>query len=219
MLTKNLISTDIIPLRTSDTGEQAIATMNVFHVRHLPIVNHEMLLGMISEDDILNFNLDEAIGSYLTAFTGHFCTEKDHIFEAMQKMGDFRLSVIPVIDRDEKYLGMITLENILHFFTKNYGLSEPGSILMLERDRSDYSLSEISRIIEGEGGVIIASFINTNVLSSKLQISLKISTNSLGRIIASLQRFEYTLIGTFTKEEYEDGMKHRYDSLMTYLNL
>ena len=61
MIAKNLVSNEIIPLRTSDSGNEALSIMNEFGVRHLPIVNDKQLLGLISEDDILNFDVEEFI--------------------------------------------------------------------------------------------------------------------------------------------------------------
>ena len=62
MTAENLISDSVVPLRTSDTGEEALGMMNDFYVRHLPIVNDKQLLGLISEEDILNHDVEEPVG-------------------------------------------------------------------------------------------------------------------------------------------------------------
>ncbi len=38
--------------------------MNIFHVKHLPIVDDGKFIGLISEDDILNNDMNAEIGSY-----------------------------------------------------------------------------------------------------------------------------------------------------------
>jgi acetoin utilization protein AcuB len=38
MVAESLISNVILPLRTSDTGDEALSMMDDFYVRHLPIV-------------------------------------------------------------------------------------------------------------------------------------------------------------------------------------
>ena len=40
---------DIAPLKTSDTAEYALRMMEEFKVSHLPIVNNEVFLGVVSE--------------------------------------------------------------------------------------------------------------------------------------------------------------------------
>jgi len=103
-----LTSKTIDSLRTSDTGEEAITMMGVFHVKHLPIVNNEQLLGLISEEDILDKNMDEAIGSYRLSMIKPYVNQNDHLFEVMKLMAQHKLTVVPVIDHDKKYLGLIT---------------------------------------------------------------------------------------------------------------
>ena len=83
MIAESLTSNTIIPLRTSDTGDEALAIMNDFYVRHLPIVNNRQLLGLISEDDILEYDAAEAIGSYSLSLQRHFVRSSDHIYEVI----------------------------------------------------------------------------------------------------------------------------------------
>jgi len=92
MIAGTLISNDILPIRTSDTGDEALAIMNEFGVRHLPIVNNKELLGVISEDDILNYDVDEPLGSYRLSLFRPYVKERDHLFEVMKVLATQRLS-------------------------------------------------------------------------------------------------------------------------------
>ena len=64
MTASDLISDLVSPAKTSDTGEELLTMMGVYHLRHLPIVNNKELLGVISEDEILSQDVDAAVGSY-----------------------------------------------------------------------------------------------------------------------------------------------------------
>ena len=64
MIASKLISSLVMPLKTSDSGEEALTLMNINHVKHLPIVNDTQLLGLISEGDVLSHDLNEPIGGY-----------------------------------------------------------------------------------------------------------------------------------------------------------
>jgi len=57
MLAKELMSDIVPPLKTSDTGLQALSWMDVFRISHLPIVNNLEFLGLISDKDIYNLNM------------------------------------------------------------------------------------------------------------------------------------------------------------------
>ena len=54
MLAKDFIFDKITPLKTSDTGFDALALMDEYRVSHLPIINDEELLGVISDEDALS---------------------------------------------------------------------------------------------------------------------------------------------------------------------
>lgn len=219
MIASSLLSHLIEPLKTSDTGRTALQYMSDNHIRHLPIVNNESLLGLISEDDILDNLIDEPVGSYNLALSKTNLTDSDHLYEAIRLIGELKLTAIPVVDEDENYLGLITQDDLLNFFANIGSFTEPGSIIVLEMSKSDYSLAEISRIVESERAAILSTFITTSLESDKVDVTLKINKQDINAIIASLKRHEFIIKASFQEMEYFDAMKERYDSLMNYLNV
>ncbi|MEL6941736.1 MAG: CBS domain-containing protein, partial [Bacteroidota bacterium] len=175
MIAESLTSNTIVPLRTSDTGEEALVIMNDFYVRHLPIVNNQQLLGLISEDDILEYDVAEAIGSYSLSLHRPFVRNNDHIYEVMRQLAQYELTVIPVVDYEDNYVGLVTQEDLLQYFARMSSFTEQGTILVLEMSKHDYTLSEIARIVESESAIILSSFITTDAYSTKVQVTLKIN--------------------------------------------
>ncbi len=219
MIAESLISTDIIPLQTSDRGETALEMMSEFYIRHLPIVNNQQLLGLISEDDVLNYDVHEAIGSYSLSLIRPYAMISDHIYELMRLMAELRLTVIPVVDHDQNYQGVVSMEDLLQYFAQTGSFTEPGSILILEVPRRDYSLAEIARLVESEQATILNVFITGHPESARITVTLKINLLEIGRIVATFERFEYVVNASFTESEYVDSLKERFDSLMSYLNV
>ncbi|MBK9149823.1 MAG: CBS domain-containing protein [Saprospiraceae bacterium] len=219
MIASDLISDIITPLRTSDTGEDAMTMMHSFHVRHLPVVNNEELLALISDEDIFAHDLSEPVGTYRLSMLRPFCRDKDHIFEVMSRMAKYKLTLIPVVDEENKYLGVITMEFLLQFYASNYSFSEAGSILILEIPKRSYSLSEIARIVESEDGSILSCFLSSDPESNQLLVTLKINRQDIQGIKSAFERYGYTIFGTFSEVDFIDSLKERYDSLMAYLNV
>ncbi len=219
MIAENLVSDVIVPLRTSDTGEEALGIMNEFYVRHLPIVNNEQLLGLVSEEDILNMGVEEPIGSYKLSLTHPFVHAQTHVYEIMRLLAEYQLTVIPVVGNDDRYVGLVTMETLLRYFAESGAFREPGSILVLEMGRQDYSLAEIARIIESENAVILSCFVQTYADSARIEVTLKINRQNIGPILASFQRFDYQVKASFNETDYQDALRDRYDALMTYLNV
>jgi CBS domain-containing protein len=216
---KELISSSVFPIQTSDTGEEALQMMQVYHVRHLPIVNHEQLLGIISEDDILIHDTQEPVGSYRLSYLRPYCFENDHFFEVMTKMGRLKITVIPVIDHEEKYLGIVTMEDLLRYFATNYSFAEPGSIIVIETARGNYSLSEIARLAESDDITLLSTFTHTVPDSQVIYVTLKVNRQDVSSFKAALERFGYQIAGVFSEVDYQDNLKERYDALMSYLNV
>ena len=219
MVAENLISNALIPLRTSDSGSDALNIMSDFYVKHLPIVNNVQLLGLISEDDILENDVEEAVGSFDLRLQHAFVRSDDHVYEVMRQVAGKNLTVIPVIDWDDNYVGLITMEDLLAYFAKTAAFAEQGGILVLEVGKRDYSLTEISRIVESEGASILSSFISTEPNSNKIEITIKVNKPNLAAIMATFERFDYDIKASFNESELLDSLKDRFDSLMAYLNV
>lgn len=219
MIAKTLISNIIVPLRTSDTGESALEMMNDFHVRHLPVVNDKELLGLVSEDDILDNDAKQAVGTFALSLPKPRVHSDSHLYEVMKLMADFNLTVVPVIDNEQHFQGLISMEDVLLHFARTLPFSEPGSIIVLEMAKRDYVLSEIARIIESENAVILSSYVTTSHDSSQIEVTLKVNSQQINAILASFERFEYHIKASFNEVEYIDALKERYESLMNYLNV
>ncbi|MEO1513955.1 MAG: CBS domain-containing protein [Bacteroidota bacterium] len=219
MIAGNLLSQEIIPLKTSDTGEEALSIMNDYYVKHLPIVNNEQLLGLLAEDDILDHDPAEAVGSYRLSMSRPYVFENNHIYEVLRTLSEYQLTVIPVIDKDENYLGLIAQGDLIRFFANIGSFTEPGGIIVLEMSKQDYAMTEMARIVESENAAILSSFITSSLDSTKIDVTLKINRKDLQRILATFERFDYKIKASFQEEDYFDSLKERYDSLMTYLNI
>ena len=53
----------------------------------------------------------------------------------------------------------------------------------------------------------------------KIKLTLKINQLDLSRIVATLERFGYRVIGRYQEAPHDDDSKERLDMLMKYLNI
>ncbi len=219
MTAETLLSTTILPLRTSDTGEDALGMMNDFYVRHLPVVNNEQLLGLLSEEDVLNADVEEPVGSYSLSLPTASVLLTDHVYEVMRLLADYQLTIIPVVDTDGNYAGLVTLEDLIRYFATSSSFQDPGSIVVLEMGRHDYSLATIARIVESDNAAILSSFITNFSDSTRIDVTLKINRMQIGTILATFERFNIQVKASFNEQVYFDTLKERYDSLINYLNV
>ncbi|MBI4649667.1 MAG: CBS domain-containing protein [Bacteroidia bacterium] len=221
MLAKYLIS-DLVPaLKTSDTGIKALNWMEVFRVSHLPIVNNEEFLGLISDTDIYDLNMaNEPIGNHKLSLIRPFVTHEQHVFQVLDAVARLKLSVIPVLDNNNKYLGLITLHDLVQYFAKMMAIEQPGAIIVLELNQNDYSLSEIAQIIEGNDAKILNLSIMPQADSTKLDIIIKINRIDITPVLQTFNRYNYTVKASFMKDDVLESLyTDRFESFMTYLNV
>jgi CBS domain-containing protein len=219
MIAGDLITQIVSSVRTSDTGEEVLTMMNVFHIKHLPIVNNEELLGVISEDDILSQNIDEAIGTYPLSMRRPYVEKHTHIFDMMRIMSEYKLSIIPVVDKNNKFIGIVLLEDIVNYFASSSTFNQPGGIILIEMNRQDYSLVEISTIVENNHAAILGLFIYPTNNPNSVHVILKLNKINLDVILSALRRYDYFVESSFVENEVLGDLQDRYDSLMNYLNV
>lgn len=212
---------EIIPaLKTSDTGITALNWMDVFKVSHLPIVNDKEFLGLISEVDIYDINMpEEPLGNHPLSLLRPFVSENQHVFEIMEVASRLKLSIIPVLDDKKNYLGVITIMDLLHYFAELSALRTPGGIIVIELNSNDFSMSQISQIVEGNDAKILGAYITSHLDSTKLELTIKLNVTDLTSIIQTFNRYNYTIRGSYMKfDDEEELLDERYDLLMRYLN-
>jgi len=220
MLAKELISTKIVPLKLSDTGAEALSVMNDFFTKQLPVVENKKLIGIISEEDLLEYGFDSQISAInFKSKPMVFIKSDDHIYEAMRALAEYDVTIIPVLNNKDQYIGLITQEDLINYFAKTGSFNEPGSVVVLEVQKRDYSLSNISGIIESEDAAVLSSYITTDLETDRINVTLKINRQNTQHILASLKRHNYVIKAFFDESEYLDILKDRYDSLINFLNI
>jgi len=221
MFASELIVPDITPLSSGHTGEDALKVMEDFLVRHLPIVENQEVIAILSEEVILEHDTLLPISTYQLPYKPAFVSANDHIFEVLELVAQTNLTCIPVVDDSNKYIGVITLEHLVQSFASEFSFNEPGAILILGLNKVDYSLTEISRIVESEKGMIISSFIShpSENDSAQMFVTLKINLMDVHFLKATFERYNYNVVATFTNTEYIDTLTERYESLMHFLNI
>lgn len=221
MLTQQLITENIPPIKLQDTGARVLRWMDEFKVNHLPIVEGGEYLGLISDADVLDLpSPEEPIGQQEIEPEKLFVKENQHIFDAIKLMSEANLSVIPVLDEEGKYLGSIAMSNLIEKMATITAANEPGSILVLEVDPANYSLSEIAQIVEGNSAKVLSLFVYRDSDSGMLDITLKINKTDIGGVVQTFQRYKYFIKSNFqVDQQYFDDLKSKYEAFMNFLKM
>ncbi|RIJ47867.1 CBS domain-containing protein [Maribellus luteus] len=221
MLADRLISDAIIPVRSSDPGKKALNYMDVNRVSHIPVVDESKYLGLVSDKLIYDLNLmDEPISRELDKLDTTHAHIDQHIFELAVLMYKLKISVLPVLDKDHYYMGSITLYDLARRFASLFSLQEPGGVLVLEMNVNDYSVAQITQIIESNDVKILSFFVDRRPGTNMLDVIIKLNTEELSAVVQALMRYDYNVKATYQdRSMLNDLYKDRYDQFMKFMNI
>ena len=220
MFASQLIKTGFPVINLFDKASLAFALMEEYDVVHLPVISEEKYAGIISKDDLLD--IDES--TQLTALAAHLLPlsikGEEHFLLALKMIADNELSLLPVISDQQELAGVIAVKDILSTISRFVGNESKGGVIVLETDKKNFSFGEISRLVETNDAYITQ--LNTYTEGDDagvLVITLKVNKIEISDIIATFQRYEYTVRYFFGEEDYTNELKENYQHLISYLNM
>jgi acetoin utilization protein AcuB len=220
MLTKELQSQTLPYLHLHDKVYLALQLMNDNHVMHLPIVDGDKYVGLISEEDLLQADNDHAeLKDLQQSFASVSIKGDEHFLKAMQVAGENGLSILPVVEEDNELTGVVAYSDLLKKAAEFMNLNEPGGLIVLEMDNKQYSFNEISKLVETNDAQITQLNTTTDPETGIIQVTIKINKPEVSDIVATFQRYEYNVKYYFGEELYENELRNNYDNLMHYLKI
>jgi len=215
-----LVADVIPPVNTSDTIQKVVDRMVEFRIRHLPIVNEDQFLGLISEDDLIEeTDYQTNVGALSLSLVNPYVLEDQHVYDVIRAFHQQQLTVLPVLDAKKNYLGLISINSINEYFAQLAAVDQPGGIIVLEIDNKNNSLAHMAQIVESDNAQILSSYVRTFPDSTRMEVTLKVNKQDISAILSTFLRYEYVIKATYNHSDDINNSKERYDSLMNYLNL
>jgi acetoin utilization protein AcuB len=161
-----------VSVNRSDTLDHALRTLETWKIRHLPVVEGDRLVGVVSDRDLKKaapspFDRDTAeeflrltcavtikeVMSKEVVTVSPYCP----IEEAASLMFRRRIGALPVVE-DGRLVGIITETDVLGVLTEMMGATQTASRVEIEIPASPGILTDVIRIVEGQQ-VEIASLV------------------------------------------------------------
>ena len=220
MIARELITNDVPPIRSSETVEKALNWLDEFKVTHLAVVDGTQYQGLISENILYDAaSSDMTIAELNVTLNRPFIYEDRHIYEVMKMVSDMQLSIAPILDKSDNYIGLTTLPSLMHLISNTSSISEPGSVIVLELNQNDYSLGHLAQIIEGDDTKILSTYITSSADSTLMEVTIKVNRKNIQGVLQALARYDYVVNASYSEIDYQEDMKDRFESLMKYLDM
>ena len=195
--------------------------MESFRVSHISLVRDKEYMGLISDKDIYDLNLNKCCMSEVPfTFLRPYILANQHIYEAVQKMMEFKLTVLPVLELNLEYCGSILLNDLSVKFLSLAAVLEPWAIIIIELNQNDFYLSQISQIVESNGAKILSLYTKNRENSMLMEVTIKINMTDISSIIQTFVRYDYNIKAVYMDDsKLTDLYNERYELFMNYLNI
>lgn len=220
MLTVELINQNIPRLQLQDTVSKGLQLISDYKLTHLPVISEDKFLGLVSEDDLMDMNEPKMpIELMQETFLNASVLENEHFLNAVKCSNQHDTTVVAVVNEEREFMGSITTNELLKALGNFSGTNEIGGIIVLEMERSQFAISEISRIVESNDATILHLNTTVHADTGMLTVTIHLNKKEISAIVATFERYDYDVIYYFGDEHFENEIHSNYRHLMNYLDI
>ncbi|WKN44562.1 cbs domain containing protein [Tunicatimonas pelagia] len=221
MNTFNFVNPLIPILKPEDNIAKATALLDDQVLNQLPVVHEGQFQGFITSDMLFDDLFDHStVGEYQLNPNQCIVYSNQHFYEVVKAFSDCDFNMLALVDENQEYLGAFDAQDLLNAFSKTTAVQSPGSIIEISIKQIDYSLAEITRLIESDGVKIMGCFLQSDAIDSNLiRLTLKLDRKDASRTVATLERFSYNVVSLFQEASVASYDKERLDALLRYLDI
>ena len=220
MLTANLINNNIPRLKPQDSVAKALQLVSDFKLTHLPVVSDNKFLGLISEDDLMDVEEPKSVIETLQeSFIHADVLDSAHFLIAVNCSIQFDTNVVPVINAENDFSGVISTTDLLKALGNFSGANEIGGIIVMEMERSQFAISEISRIVESNDCTILHLNTIIHPETGMLTVTIHINKREIATVVSTFERYDYHISYYFGIQHFENEIESNYRNFMHYLDI
>ncbi len=221
MIAEDLINQMIPALKPTDTAEKAMIWMEELKTNQLPVIESRKFKGLISEEINLECNdLNRHIDEFKLISENCYVNEGQHLFDIIRLAKEFNSELVAIISDEGEYLGVSSHADTIKAFSDTLAIQIQGGILVLETRLIDYSMVEISRLVESDNAKILGFYISQDHFEPEtIYLTLKINKEDLTTVIATLERFGHKIVAKFHNSSNSTTEKERLDNLLNFLSI
>ena len=214
-----LLESTMITVDLHDTVSHAMEMMDEARIEHIPVLDGLQYLGMIAFDELEDAEPTAEVISLQHRFIKPLVRTGDHFLQALRVRAKFYIDQVPVVNEQNEWEGVIGMAKMLDQISLLSGVSESGSMIVLEVARHDYAPGEINRLVESNDAMIMQLNSIQDQYTGMMQVVLRINKEEVSDVVATFQRHEYNVLYYYGDESYDNSLQNNLDHLMNYLNL
>ncbi len=195
MLVKKWMSPNPHRVQASDSISHAIHVMKDNHIRHLPVMDGDRLVGIVTDRDLKEFSPSRA--TTLDVYEMHYLLSQARVAEAMRAdplrlgpddpiekaallMHDNRIGCLPVVGEGGEVLGILTQEDVFEALVRVTGCRSDTVRFQLTVPDAPGSIKNVADVVRGHG-LKLTSILTTyqDVPEGRRELVLRVAGDSL----------------------------------------
>ncbi len=184
----------------------------------LTVCEGDTFIGVLCKEAVEGATKEASVVDYQYALEHYFISLSATWDAVIEAFASYHTDMLPVINENQQFIGYYCLKDFMQQLTKTPFIQEAGRVLILEKSAHDYSFTEISRIVEENGGKVLGLYLS-NRTENYVHITLKLITNRLSEILQHLRRYGYGILTEKDDDHYRQELKDIADYFEKYLDL
>lgn len=210
---------EIDALTLDSTVKSAQKLCGNLPITHVPIIKKDKLIGCFAEDDIQTIeNTNRELKEYEYLLQHFHTDEKASLLELISLFAEHDSNLIPVLDKNQNYIGYYELGDLLDVFADSPFLRRDNQTLVIEKAKTDFSMSQVSQIVESNNAKLLGLYVSDETTDT-VKITLKIASEEMNEIIQTFRRYDYSVVTEHADDEYLEELKERAEYFKRYLEI
>ncbi|MCR5860830.1 acetoin utilization protein acuB [Flavobacterium sp. J372] len=214
----DFVNNSIKALNTTDRIDVAQDLFAEYPFSHFPVLEEGVYIGCAGAEDTELMDIEKTLGDVRYTFDRFFVRDTSIWLDVLEVFAKNDTNIMPILDKDNIYKGFYEITDIMKFFHETPFLKEDGGIIVVEKGIADYSLSQVTQIVESNNGRLLGVFVS-EMGPNTVQITVKISLGGMSEILQTFRRYNYEIISQHQEDAYLNTLKDRSDYLDKYLNI
>jgi|RhiMethySRZTD1v2_1073278.scaffolds.fasta_scaffold01065_30 acetoin utilization protein AcuB len=208
MLVEQVMQTGVVTITPKTSLPEALALIRQRGIRHLPVVENDALVGIVSDRDLkramassatsldrheLQYLLDRVTAAEIMTPAVITASCRLPIEEAARLMLKEKISALPVTE-EGRLIGIVTETDVLQLFVQGMGAGEPSSRIDVRVRKDGSGLADLVHAVE-EAQVEIASIMTLSDRSEYKDVVIRVRSIDPRTAIAKLRARGYEVRG------------------------
>ncbi|MBZ9786759.1 CBS domain-containing protein [Psychroflexus sp. CAK57W] len=218
MIWQNFIDQTLQPIQVSDTISEIRQAFKASKFNHLPVFKKEVFKGSINLDDLIDLDTSLPLSEYKYLIEVFYAEIHNTNLDLIHEFANHQTNLLPVLDPDKKYRGVMKLEDILDLFGESPFVANEGEVMILRKERTKFAFSEVAQLIETLNARVSGMYIS-QLTQDTVEVTVKVEHQGINEILQTFRRYDYQIASEHPEDLFAEDLKEHSDYLNKYLDI